>query len=373
MPESFNILHLSAVQGWGGGGNHIENLCYEFTKICPEVKNVIVVAEKGQFQERLEKSNFKFYTLPFFFKIDPRAIFKLIRICRKEKIDLVHIHGSNSLTLAVLADKFANLPPFIFSKKTSFPINRRKQTLYKYNYPKIRKILCVSEATKEISLTSIEDKEKLITIYHGTRIDNKSTTTPFLIREKFAIPKDYKLVGSIANHILAKDLDTWINTIDFIVNKLNYKQISFVQIGNFTNLTTALKERLENLGLDNYVHFLGFQSNASNFIPQFDALLHTSVQEGLPQVIYEAFYHKVPVVSTNVGGIPEVITDGLNGFLTKKRDAESLANKVMQILENHELASDFTQKSYDILLPKFTSENMARETLQVYKEIILDK
>lgn len=364
-----NILHLSAVKSWGGGGNQIENLCYELSKTNPEVKNIIVVGHGGQFHKRLKKSNFHYDTVPLSIKIDPRAIFKLIRLCRKESIDIIHLHGPSSLTLAVIADKFADLPPFVFSKKTSFPIKTRKQTLYKYNYPKIKKMLCVSEETKRVAEKAIEDKSKLKTIYHGTRIDNKSTQTPFLLREKLSIPDNSVIIGSIGNHIPAKDLDTWVDTINILVNKKGLRHLSFVQIGTFTDSTEQLKQRITTLKLDDHVHFLGYTPNASNFMKQFNMLLLTSKSEGLPQVIYEALYHKTPVVSTNVGGIPEIITNGENGFISPKEDPVSLAENITNLLENETLIESFGEKGFEKLIPVFTSENMALETLKVYKEI----
>lgn len=368
--SNMNVLHLSAVKNWGGGGNHVENLCYELSKTNPEIKNIIIVGEGGQFHERLKKSNFNFDTLPLTIKIDPRAIFKLIKLCKAEKIDLIHIHGPASLTLAVIANKFTNLPPFIFSKKTSFPIKKRKQTLYKYNHPKIKKFLCVSDTTKRVSEEAITDKSKLKTIYHGTRIDNKSTETPFTLKEKFKIPDKNFIVGSIGNHIKAKDLDTWVDTIDILVNDFKLDNLRFVQIGSFTDLTPVIKNKIESLGIKDKVHFLGYLPNASNFINQFDVLLFTSKSEGLPQVIYEAFYHHTPVISTNVGGIPEVIENGVNGYLSNQGDSRSLAQNTVKVLNDPELIKDFTERGFKKLIPKYTSENMAKETLQEYKIIV---
>src|SRR5690606_2771091 len=127
----------------------------------------------------------KVISAPLANKMDPRFVIKLARTCKTENFDLLHIHDSTALTLAVMADHFAELPPFIFSKKTSFPIRPRRQTLFKYNYPKIRKILCVSEATRKISLESLDCHDRLEVIYHGTRLDNKTQKSPFWIRSKY--------------------------------------------------------------------------------------------------------------------------------------------------------------------------------------------
>lgn len=368
-----NILHLSAVKNWGGGGNHIENLCYELSRSYPEVNNMIVVAKGGQFHDRLKNGWIPYATLPMAMNLDPRALLKFIRLCRKHKIDLVHLHGSTSLSLAVIATKLASLPPFIFSKKTIFPIKERKQTLYKYNHPQIKKILCVSEGAKRVAEKAILDKEKLKTIYHGTRIDNKSKVTPFRLREKFHIPQDHMIVGHIGNHIKAKDLETWIRAINHLINNLEKKNLSFIQIGTFSKITPSIQKMITDFDLERQVHLAGYLPDASNFLPQLDILVISSVSEGLPQVIYEAAWHKIPVAATEVGGIPEFISHNYNGLLSPKKDAKKLAENIAVLLQDPKLGKTFAKRSYEKLQPQFTAEYMARETLNQYREVLKKK
>src|SRR5690606_22534886 len=355
------------------GGNHIENLCYELSKSNPEVRNIIVVAKNGRFEERLEKSNFHYATIPLAFNLDPRAIWKFIKLCKQEKIDLVHLHGSTPLTLAIIGCKLAKLPPFVFSKKTIFPIKNRKQTLYKYNHPQIKKILCVSEAAKKVTEKAIVDKEKLITIYHGTRIDNKSNQTPYKLREKLNIPAQNKIVGHIGNHIPAKDLNTLFDAIEHLFNIKKRKDITFVQFGSFSVETPRLKEKIAQMGLESPVHFMGYTDDASNFIGQFDLLTISSKSEGLPQVVYEAAWHKTPVVATNVGGIPEFIESNYNGRLSDREDALTLAQNIETLLDDPQLGTLFAERCYNKLKPLFTAEAMAEATLQVYRQVLEDE
>lgn len=370
MPGRLNILHLSATKSWGGGGNHIENLCYELSHSNPEVTNIIVVAADGQFHERLKEGNFLFYTLPLSFKMDPRAIVKFLFLTKKEKIDIVHIHGSTSLSLAVIAAHLRKLPPFILSKKTSFPIQQRKRTLYKYNHSNIRKILCVSDITKEISSENISDKNKLTTIYHGTRIDNKSTETPFRLREKLNIDSNSYIIGNIANHIWPKNLETFIEVANTIVNHQRKRNFHFVQMGIFSRETDRLRSLVEQYDLGENFSFLGFIPDASNFIPQFDVSVITSESEGIPQVIYESFYHEVPVISTDVGGISEAIEHEVNGLLTKVFDFKGISRQILRLIGDDQLKKKFTDRSKKKLFEKFTSTEMARQTLSEYKKII---
>lgn len=369
--NKMKILHLSAVRNWGGGENQIENLCRELNDLPEGVSNIILCVKNSVFESVLKDSKLTFRSAPLPIKVDPRYFLKIISICKKERIDLIHIHDSTALTLAIMATKLAQLPPFIFSKKTSFPIKNRKQTLYKYNHSQIKKILCVSNAVLKITSKSIEDHSKLVTIYHGSRI--KMENPPFDLRKKLNIPENKIIVGTIANHIRAKNLETWVATIDEIINKRKLKDFHFVQIGTFTERTESLQNEIKEKGLEEYVSFLGFVGNAASLIPQFDISLLTSQSEGLPQFIFESFYYKTPVVTTNVGGIPEIITNSENGFTTEPHHPELLADKLIALQKNGELGKKFAEKSHEIFLNNFTSRIMAENTLAEYKKVLYGK
>lgn len=363
------ILHVSAVKNWGGGENHIENLCLELKESNPEVNNIILCVQDGLFHKRLLKTDLKFESAHLSFNLDLRFAFKIIALCKKHHVDIIHIHDPTAITLTIIADKFYSLQPFIFSKKTSFPIKKKKLTLYKYNYPKIKKYLCVSNETKRVTAESIVDKSKLITIYHGTNIRTKSSETPFTLREKFAIPNSKKIIGVIGNHIRAKHFETLIEVVNQLINIQKRTDFQFIQIGNYTDRTPDLLQKVKEYKLEKDIIFLGYTPNASNFIPQFDALLITSQSEGIPQVIFESFYHQKPVISTSVGGIPEIIQDGINGFLAPKHDFKTLTEKIIYLFDNKELISSFTTISYQNLTENFTTQKMAQKTLEVYKTV----
>ncbi len=365
-----HILHVSGVTNWGGGEYHIENLCSELRTANPEIKNTVLCVKDSPFEMRLSKTQIQYISAPLRIKVDLRFVFKIGSICKSENIDLIHIHDPSALQLTIIADKIYNLPPFILSKKTSFPIKERKKTLFKYNYSKIKKILCVSEETQNVTKKAITDKSKVITVYHGTNLKTKSTDTPFKIREKFNIPDEKTIVGHIGNHIRAKHLETFINVVDSIINTEKRRDFIFVQIGTFSERTDALLEQVKALNLESHIIFMGYTPQASNFIPQFDISLMTSQSEGLPQFIYESMYHKAPIVSTNVGGIPELISHGINGFLASMHDAKDLSKLVIELNASEKLKKEFVSKSYDKLLEQFTTENMAKETVKIYKSVL---
>lgn len=367
-----NILHLSGVSSWGGGEYHVENLCKELALANPEINTSVLCVKGSKFHQRLKEKEIDFATAPLSTKLDLRYVLKLGKICKLKHIDLIHIHDPTALQLAIIADKMFSLPPFIYSKKTSFEIKKRKITRYKYNYPKIKKILCVSKETQRIAEKAILNHDKLVTIYHGTNLKTKSDQTPFRLRDKYAIENSKIIVGNVANHITAKHLDTWINVADKLVNHEKQTNFFFVQIGTFTDHTQALLDRVKELDLTKHMVFLGYTPNASNFIPQFDISLMTSQSEGVPQFIYESMYHKVPVVSTNAGGIPEIIQHGIHGLLAPVHDFTALSAMVLKIVEDPDLKESFVNEAHKTLIHNFTTSQMAIDTVKIYHEILND-
>lgn len=117
-----NILHLSTVKTWGGGEQHIENLCLELQKL--GVRSKVLLTENARFEEKLSNAGIAYAVAPLRKNVDPRYIFKIITICKNESIDLLHLHDPNAITLAIIASKLTKLPEFIFSKKTSYPIKK---------------------------------------------------------------------------------------------------------------------------------------------------------------------------------------------------------------------------------------------------------
>ncbi|MBZ9630592.1 glycosyltransferase family 4 protein [Salegentibacter sp. LM13S] len=371
MKATLKILHVSAVKNWGGGENQIELLCEEFKNNHPEVENLILCVGKGLFHKKLKNTSLNFKTASLSFNFDLRYSLKIGRICKKEQIDLIHIHDPKALSLVVLADKFYNLPAMVFSKKTSFPIKNRKQTLFKYHYPKLKRIFCVSERTKTITAETLKNQSRLKTIYHGLNLEKqKNIAAKIDLREKLGLAKDVILVANIGNHIPAKNLATFIKTAEKTLQQREKLKFHFVQIGQFSSETPGLLKQLKTNNLDTDISFLGFIENASTVIPQLDYLLLTSNSEGVPNVIYEAFYHKVPVIATNVGGIPEIVTHMENGLLADAFDAEKLAEHILFLEKNQELIPRFTENAHKKVVENFTTKKMAKQTLQEYKNVL---
>ncbi|MGB7842187.1 MAG: glycosyltransferase family 4 protein, partial [Salinimicrobium sp.] len=148
------------------------------------------------------------------------------------------------------------------------------------------------------------------------------------------------------------------------------KDLYFVQIGHFDRETPKLQKKLQELKLEEHFAFYNFIDDASSYMPAFDVFALTSQSEGLPNVLYEAAYYKVPIVSTNVGGISEMLQHNESAFLAEAFNPLELAEHIISLLENKELAKQFTERAYNNLMNNFTTKQMAEKTLVEYKTIL---
>ena len=171
-----------------------------------------------------------------------------------------------------------------------------------------------------------------------------------------------KIIGTVAHFYPYKDLPTLVQAAGKVLKKR--QDVCFILIGDGLERTAIAKE-IETLGLEKSVFLPGTMVPASPYIKAFDVFALSSVNEGSPWVLLEAMAAGLPIVSTDVAGIPEIVKDGQNGFLVPPHSPEALAEKILEVLEKPELAERFsTNNQKDI--QNFTVEKMVAKFEELY-------
>jgi len=143
----------------------------------------------------------------------------------------------------------------------------------------------------------------------------------------------------------------------------------FIFIGDGP-LRGALENQAEKLGIQANVHWLGFRSDVAALLDAIDVLVMPSEFEGLPLALLEALARGCPAVAHAVDGIPEVIDDEINGFLVPHGDANLLASRIVQLLNDSSLAGRISEQAYVKAKRAFTTEKMVDETVAVYEAVL---
>ena len=355
-----NILHVCGKKDWGGGENQLLLTIKEIEKN-DKINQFILCPTKSLIFENLAKLKFrtKIFKSPKKINIDPRFIYSIYKIVKNNYIDVIHIHDPDAHTFVVLAiDIFKIKTKVVLHKKTIFPIKNKKYSFYKYNHRSIKHIICVSEASKK----SIEDTIRNIpisVIHDAINIQE----IDFFERKK----NNFYTILNIANHTRHKNLNTLIEIANQCVNleKLPFK---FIQIGH-GKLTQELIQKRDHLNLKDSFEFIGFINDVDYFYKTSDAFLLTSVREGLGVSILEASLYKLPIVSSNVGGIPEIVENNVNGLLCDYNDLNCYVQNLKRIFNSKELTDNLTRNAHQKVLDDFSPNVMIEKLVKIYFNI----
>jgi glycosyltransferase involved in cell wall biosynthesis len=129
---------------------------------------------------------------------------------------------------------------------------------------------------------------------------------------------------------------------------------------------TRLRRVCRDNGLDGHVLFAGFQQNMTAWYPEIDLVVLPSLSEGLPNVAMEAMLFARPVVATRVGGVPEVVEDGVTGMLVPPRNALVLAETICTVLKDTALKSQYGANGLRKILSEFAPDARAKHMLEIY-------
>lgn len=365
------ILHVSGARGWGGNEQQIIYILPKLNGLGTE--NFVFGLQNSVLQKECLKENIPFIAINKK-KLNLFSNFSAFAKALKNlNPDIVHLHTSDSLTFFYFFSLFNKTnAKIIFSKKGMGESGSYLSKL-KYNSNKIDSIICVSKNVQESfgKVLNKKTKTKTVVINDCVSLAILENSTTIKLRELYNIPSEKYLVGNIANHTSAKDLQTLINVIKFFKEVFNRHDIVFIQIGEFSSKTDELKAYALQSNVGENLFFLDKIEKASALIPQFDAFLLTSQREGGPTSLLESLLMKTPVVSTNVGVVSDIIIDGENGYIADIKNYQELAKKTLLLLQNKKLQNQFIEKSFTILNNFFTSEYIANRTLEQYKKVTL--
>lgn len=359
MSNNLKVLHLSSEKSWRGGEQQIAYLIGELQK--QGVKSFVALRKGSAFEEYCQKNNIPFTALNFSNEFDVGTALGIKKYAQASGIDLVHMHTAKGHGLGVLASVLGMKTPLVLSKRTDFPVKPNFFSRFKFNYPGIQKILCVSGKIKEIIDVELKVPSKSVAVYSGVDLNKFKFEKKHFFHDLLGLSHDIKLVGNTSAIAPHKDYFTFVKVAKAVCE--TEANVRFLVIGSGP-LENEIKEFVKENNLQDKVLFTGFINNLPEVLFNLDVFLITSNEEGLGTSILDAHACKVPVVATRAGGIPEIVIDGVSGTTSNVGDVEALAEAVRKRLNDRELfkAPEFVKD--------FSKEATAAKTLQVYQSIL---
>jgi glycosyltransferase involved in cell wall biosynthesis len=127
-----------------------------------------------------------------------------------------------------------------------------------------------------------------------------------------------------------------------------------------------LESRATELGLDGEILLTGFQEQVSSWLSIADCFVLPSLTEGTPMVLLEAMAMEVPVVATDVGGVPDVVVDGVNGLLVRPADADALQDAMSALFVKPSLREKYRREGRKTVESRFSVQPWCKKVLEVY-------
>lgn len=362
------VFHLISGDLWAGAETMAFNLLTHLNGY-PDLKLVIILLNEGRLAENLRKIGITVHV------IDERQlsfweiVHKTRTIMHTSPPDLIHSHRYKENILATMAAGFSGsikliatqhgLPEGAGDKATyaNRAISRGNFHLLSRHFTKT---VAVSADVKNHLLKEYSFREESIESIHNG-IEIPEVTLPRRSTEDFVIGssgrlfpvKDYPLMVEIARTIAsAKGQD-----------------VHFELAGEGSE-RPVLESMVQRYRLQDSFAMKGHQDDMDTFYKGIDLYLNTSVHEGIPMSILEALARGIPVIAPAVGGIGEIITNGVEGFLVEGRNPDAFAEKCLLLRENKELREKMSKAARDKAERAFSAESMAEKYYRLYRRTV---
>ena len=305
-----------------------------------------------EFGEHVRQNQFQNHEVDVRAKVDPLGILRIRRILLDGKFDLVHTHLSTSSVNGTLAGRLAQVPALSTVHGMSG----------KLSFVAANHLIAVSEQVKSHLVAQGVRADRVSVVYNGYSPAAPSAEA----RSILGIPADAIVVGTVARVTAAKGVDDAIRAIALL--RQSIPNLRYLLVGEGDALP-KIRQQVAELDLKDVVIFAGYQSNVRPFLAAMDVFLFASHKEAMGIALVEAMAEGLPIVSSNVDGIPEVVTPDV-GRLCNVRDHLGMANAVTEILADAPLRKAMSKAALTRAETVFSPSAMERSTDWVYRTVL---
>ena len=366
------------VDGWFYG--RPRHICKLSKLLINEGVDCKIIGGTGLFERELENIGIK--NIRIFHKWKPldrslRSIINLYRIVKNERPDIVHSHGTTENIVMGVIGNLLNIPivatyhtnPFDKYKYETSIRKKIKRYVYELFYidfltkivsQNFAYITVISQELKKGFVQRGYKESKIKVIYFG--VDVRDNDIKFKLKRRGET--NIVFVGRVSAE---KGCDCLLRACKRITDQGKSFKLTLVGDGDIKCFSDMAVE----LGIDGRVLFTGFRREVSGFLKESEIFVLPSRGEGLPMSILDAMAYGMPVIASNVGGIPEAIQEGENGYLVPAGDELSLADMIGKMIdEGREGRYIMGLRNKKKVLKLFSSKKMVNSYLDIYKKVI---
>ncbi len=349
IKRKINVIHLVEELTIGGLEKVLASIVLNLNKKKFNV-SVWCLREGGYFADKLVKEGIDVKILHIYTSRNPLSIYKLYRLLKIHQFDIIHTHAYSAGIIGRISAFLAGVPVIISHNHSIYDFYNRYYHLVEWILSLITdRVICISEEVNRFTNeTQRINSRKLITIHNGIDddcavIENRGSD----LKNELGISLNHSVIGTIAHLEEHKGHKYLLEAASLLLS--SKRDISFLFVGEGT-LKEKLKKLCVDLKIENNIIFVGERSDISEILFSIDIFVLPSLREGLGLAILEAMACGKPVIATNVGGIPEIVKDGVSGILVPPKDPKSLYRAMSDLLDDREKCEEmgrFGKRVYD--------------------------
>jgi len=360
-------LHIDTARTWRGGQNQVLLTVNGLRSLGQRA--ALVAHPDGELRRRADEG-LELIPIASRTEMDLTAAWRLARVIKRLKPDVIHAHDPHGVAMASLALSLGSgsspgrSPALVVARRVDFHLKGNSFSRWKH-----RQVDCFIAASNAIRAMLVADgvpESKVVTVHEGIDVEHVLAAPPVNVHETFFLPHHAPVVGNVGALVPHKGQRHLIEAAHLVVQQL--PDVRFVILGE-----GELREHLERLirehHLEKNVLLPGFRVDVLGCIKGFDLFVMSSVTEGLGTSLLDAMACSKAIVASKAGGIPEVVDDRVTGILVEPRDHHGLAAAIVKLISDEQDRQRMATAGFERVSARFTVERMVAETAKVYARV----
>jgi L-malate glycosyltransferase len=357
-------LHVDTARTWRGGQNQVLLTVNGLRELGHRA--ALVAHPDGELRRRASEGLDLIPIAPRT-ELDLSAAWRLSRVVRRLRPDVVHAHDPHGIAMAALALSFAGgkpAPVLVASRRVDFHL--KGNSLSRWKYRQVDCFVAASEAIRRMLVTDGVPASRTVTVHEGIDVDHVAAVPPINVHEAFWLPHHAPFVGNVAALVPHKGQRHLIEAAHLVVRQI--PDARFVVLGE-GELREQLERQVRDHHLEKHVLLPGFRTDVLGCIKGFDLFAMSSVTEGLGTSLLDAMACSKAVVATDTGGIPEVVEQQVTGLVVPPRNHEAMAAAIVSLLTDEAVRRRMGDAGLARVKARFTVDRMVAETAAVYERV----
>ena len=338
-------------------------------KTVPGVDPFVILLNQGRLSGELEKAGIPVYVIDESKQSFPAIVKMAVTIVRKQAPHIIHSHRYKENILSYLISITLKKGAALVSTQHGLPesyngrpslVNRLKSRVnYGLLASRFDRVVAVSVDVKDALVKDYGLREKRVQVIRNGIVVPASPP-------EFRV-KDYFLIGSAGRFFPVKDYLFMVEVAREVITKSS--KIRFELAGEGPSLGD-IQDLIKKYGLKEHFALRGFLHDMSAFYQELDVYLNTSLHEGIPMSVLEAMAYRLPTIAPKVGGLKEIVTDGVDGYLLNARTPKDFADKCLSLYESETLRQKMAHAAREKIIREFSIQRMVEDYTDIYMQII---